>query len=298
MRAPHVPGALARGLIVCCDLPLRLPRQTRRCGACRRILPRRAFWHSPQKIDHLSCVCRECMGKRRRGVHRVLSEASKIARRERIRQLRIGDYSTPAGLGQCPTCRRPLRRSRPSRKRCPSCGVRRKSSRFGHDPIAATHLESWCRKCRNAKLIRWQKANPEKHREQCRRFRRRHATRLREEIRAYRRKHPRLTARRHRDYMNRNPGLNATYTNRWKARRLGALVDDVQFIVVMRRDRFTCRLCGVGLRLGRQKWPNRATLHHVVPLSRGGPHSYANVVAAHMSCNARVGTKIVEVLPA
>ncbi|WP_420811833.1 HNH endonuclease [Kutzneria albida] len=40
-------------------------------------------------------------------------------------------------------------------------------------------------------------------------------------------------------------------------------------------------------------WPNPGSpsLDHIVPLSRGGSHTYENVQAAHLGCNVRAQDK-------
>lgn len=51
------------------------------------------------------------------------------------------------------------------------------------------------------------------------------------------------------------------------------------------RDRYTCQYCGTS--------HNDLTLDHVVPRSRGGPHTWENLVTACRSCNHRKGGKTV-----
>lgn len=51
---------------------------------------------------------------------------------------------------------------------------------------------------------------------------------------------------------------------------------------VLRRDRYTCQYCGSNRRL---------TLDHVLPRSRGGLHTWDNVVTACEACNTRKGNK-------
>lgn len=52
---------------------------------------------------------------------------------------------------------------------------------------------------------------------------------------------------------------------------------------VFNRDRFTCQYCGQETR--------ELTLDHVLPRSRGGVHSWDNVVSACIPCNHRKGEK-------
>jgi len=51
---------------------------------------------------------------------------------------------------------------------------------------------------------------------------------------------------------------------------------------VLRRDHYTCQYCGSSKQL---------TLDHVLPKSRGGQHSWDNVVAACESCNQAKGAR-------
>ena len=53
--------------------------------------------------------------------------------------------------------------------------------------------------------------------------------------------------------------------------------------IVAERDGWRCALCRG--KVIRENW----SLDHVVPLSKGGAHTYANVVLAHRSCNSRRG---------
>jgi 5-methylcytosine-specific restriction endonuclease McrA len=52
---------------------------------------------------------------------------------------------------------------------------------------------------------------------------------------------------------------------------------------VLRRDNHACQYCGSRKQL---------TLDHVVPRSKGGTHSWDNVVAACSPCNARKGDRV------
>ncbi len=73
-----------------------------------------------------------------------------------------------------------------------------------------------------------------------------------------------------------------------RARKKAVYVEDVVPAVVFERDNWTCYLCDQpvdkSLSGRHQMGP---TVDHVVPISLGGPHSYANVRLAHFSCNSR-----------
>jgi hypothetical protein len=56
--------------------------------------------------------------------------------------------------------------------------------------------------------------------------------------------------------------------------------------LVGNRDRWRCGICRRAIDRG-LTWPDQASasLDHVVPLSEGGPHTYANTRIAHLACN-------------
>lgn len=79
-----------------------------------------------------------------------------------------------------------------------------------------------------------------------------------------------------------------------RARRMaGAFVENVNPSVVYERDKWICHLCGEPT-LRKPRWkrdPLMASLDHVIPISRGGDHSYANVACSHLRCNYAKGNR-------
>lgn len=63
-----------------------------------------------------------------------------------------------------------------------------------------------------------------------------------------------------------------------RAKRFGAFVERVSRRKVLRANNGLCGICGH--KLGR-KW----CIDHIIPLSKGGTHEYANVQPAHHECN-------------
>lgn len=70
---------------------------------------------------------------------------------------------------------------------------------------------------------------------------------------------------------------------RRRALRLEVTVEEVDRLEVFERDGGICQLCGG--EVGQEEFE----LDHVVPLSKGGEHSMANVQVAHMACNRSKG---------
>lgn len=69
--------------------------------------------------------------------------------------------------------------------------------------------------------------------------------------------------------------------------------DDIVHLEVFERDEWICHLCNelIDRHLRGESWW-RATLDHVIPLSKGGTHTYDNVKAAHWFCNMEKGDKL------
>lgn len=73
---------------------------------------------------------------------------------------------------------------------------------------------------------------------------------------------------------------------RRKARLLANFVERVERAVVYTRSKGRCGICGAPVRRA------EFVVDHIVPLAKGGEHSYANSQAAHWSCNAKKGTRV------
>lgn len=95
---------------------------------------------------------------------------------------------------------------------------------------------------------------------------------------------------------------NRTHEQRRRAKIRGALIDnDIQLMELFRRDNGVCHICGgecdlndyviteEGYTLTGGSYPS---IDHVIPLAKGGKHSWDNVKLAHFSCNAKKHTKI------
>lgn len=82
-------------------------------------------------------------------------------------------------------------------------------------------------------------------------------------------------------------GQRAANRKARKVRKRGVTVEAVNPLRVLERDRWTCQLCGVSApkRL-RGSYDDRAPeVDHIIPLARGGEHSYRNTQCACRRCN-------------
>lgn len=86
-----------------------------------------------------------------------------------------------------------------------------------------------------------------------------------------------------------------TRNNREKVREAGArrraklrrsFVESVDYSVIYERDGGICHICNTFVH------PDELDMDHVIPINRGGEHSYNNIKVSHGICNRRKGTKL------
>jgi 5-methylcytosine-specific restriction endonuclease McrA len=153
-------------------------------------------------------------------------------------------------------------------KRCPRCGETKPLGDF-------VVSRGYCRPCSRAYDRAWHAANQDRDRADQRRWRENGGAAA---IRAWR------VANR-----ERANAVDRIAQQRRDAIKRGVFVEDVQLDVLFVRDCGTCQLCRkpVVERSG-QMGPS---IDHVIPLSKGGEHSYANTQLSHLLCNSQKGDR-------
>jgi hypothetical protein len=79
-----------------------------------------------------------------------------------------------------------------------------------------------------------------------------------------------------------------TRKHRHRAREAGVAYEYINPRKVFVRDGWKCGICRgkIDPRL-RSPNPRSASLDHIIPIARGGPHLHTNIQAAHLICNSR-----------
>jgi 5-methylcytosine-specific restriction endonuclease McrA len=79
-------------------------------------------------------------------------------------------------------------------------------------------------------------------------------------------------------------------TQKRRAKQKDVFVEDVILSILYERDSGACGLCEKPVEYA-SKYPDllSPSIDHVIPISRGGAHSYANTQLAHLGCNIRKG---------
>ena len=89
-------------------------------------------------------------------------------------------------------------------------------------------------------------------------------------------------------------------THRRRAKKFGCLYEPVSKRKVFERDGWRCQLCGISTPAAKQgtQDADAPELDHIVPLSKGGEHSYRNTQCACRQCNGAKSDKPIEEIAA
>jgi len=181
-------------------------------------------------------------------------------------------------------------------KRCGHCKRDLPIDNFSRNRSCTSGLSSYCRECkrksdakdyqlhsetRKEHVEKWRRANRDKHRAQGRIYYYRNRSRRKKRQREIERKYYQQPAV-YRRKLDRE--------GEYRARKLKTTTERISRAAVHRRSKGICHIC--------KKWVSLRAMHveHVVPLSRGGTHTYKNVRASHKRCNLSKGAKLMKEL--
>ena len=135
--------------------------------------------------------------------------------------------------------------------------------------------------------------NKERILESDRKYRQREHDRIAKRKRAYYEENIEHIRNYHREYRSKNMDKILESCHRRDAKKRDAFVEDVNILVLLEESDWTCGICGGDIPKEWEKWsPLTPHIDHIVPLSKGGEHSYVNTQAAHSSCNIQKGDKL------
>lgn len=203
----------------------------------------------------------------------------------------------------------------PDAKRCSRCDTIQQPDAFHRNRSRRDGLASWCRSCNaeraasyraanleacDARAAAWKAAhqdqvrasdrargaaryaaNPERLRAWGKEWLEADPERARSMKRASRQRNLDAARESHANWKRHNPEKVRAASHRRRARKLAAFVEDVLLSVLVERDHDRCGICG------KRVLPAARSVDHILPLSRGGEHSYANTQLAHLRCNNR-----------
>lgn len=195
----------------------------------------------------------------------------------------------------------------PALKECTGCKRDLDVSMFGPNRRSPDGWRPQCKPCVSAASRRQRAANPERRRAYCRGWVARNlekqraserkwaaANREQERLRALARyaANPQRQAEKTKQWVATHPETARAIAHRAscnrRARERQAFIENVDPRVVFDRDAGICGICRLPVN-PTERWH----VDHVIPLSKGGLHAYANVQLSHARCNISKGARLV-----
>ena len=156
-------------------------------------------------------------------------------------------------------------------KECTKCGETKIATEFYDNAYIKCGMRSECKTCTDAKNNEWATAHPDEHKAIANGY-----------------------AHRARQDPEKGPLIRARSHVRRAQIKQAPIIDPVIDIAVLYiRDKGICSLCHKTVKQALH-WPDpmSATMDHIIPLTKGGEHSWKNVALAHFICNTRKNNRI------
>ena len=221
----------------------------KRCASCEKWLTFDNF--SPETRGcGLKSYCRECM--------KAKKKAKKLAEGYKVNLRFVNEEGVEV-------------------KKCTVCGmIKPTNDYYWHGGKIAGD----CKECNYHKRQAAYKADPEKFRKKARDWGNKNSEKRKQKLLEWRAKNP----DKRREYYNRTRENNFARVHEYRARiRNAPRIEGFTREEIIMRDGYICHICG-GFVL-----PEELHIDHVIPLSRGGPHTRDNAAVAHRHCNLSKG---------
>lgn len=173
-------------------------------------------------------------------------------------------------------------------KICKKCAVPKDLSQFHKDGAAPDGYRAQCKPCRNGFMAGYYLANADERKAAVQNYRNtnREVVRATDMLRYERHKEKRIAL--------------ATEAVHIRRARINSRPhdEDITFSGLRARDGDNCCYCSTPMTFERnprgKRHPAKATLEHVLPISRGGTHTWDNVALACWQCNLQKNAKTVD----
>jgi len=178
-------------------------------------------------------------------------------------------------------------------KQCNKCRETKSLSEFYKDNRTPDSLNLQCKNCVNKRIRLWCKNNPEKRKEYIRKYLEKNPEKRKETCRRYITNNPKKRKESANKWARNNLEKLKAITIRRRALIKGAFVERIKLVEVYKYRGWICGICGKKINKN-LKYPNvrRVSLDHIIPISKGGTHTFNNVQPAHLNCNISKNNKI------
>ena len=140
----------------------------------------------------------------------------------------------------------------------------------------------------------YREANKEKLKAYIKAYRKANKEKLNAQSKAYHQTNKKVVRLRNKAWRQRNPEIYRKHNRTHHALKHTTQAEPINEKIVYLRDGWKCQICKK--RVDKEfKWPDPmfASLDHIIPLSKGGTHTYNNVQLVHLKCNLRKYNNIV-----
>ncbi len=161
----------------------------------------------------------------------------------------------------------------PESQVCTRCNLLKPLTEFYKQPLGKYGRHSRCKDCERERARRYYDANPDKYSENNRRWRETNSDKRRADMVVWREANPNRVRENNRRWRETNPDKVRSKTQRRRAVKLNAQVDEVITFTLASE----CVACHA---------TDRLTEDHIIPLSRGGAHADANLQTLCTPCNS------------
>lgn len=233
-----------------------MPSVTKTCTRCFVTKPLDEFTRRRTgSLDGHKSECKSCGNELQREYHRKKTRA------------RIGTDNPPKSFVTA------------TKKLCAGCRELKPLEAFAVRSNTRCGRQSHCLDCNAA----YRKEHREEKRMSAAAYRERPENRLEaaERTREWRAAHPDEARAAVQAWRLVNPDRVADYSAGRRAKLREVAVEDVRRLVVLDNNNGLCGICGTAVD------PDAFAVDHIIPLNRGGSHSYANTQPAHPICNSR-----------
>lgn len=162
---------------------------------------------------------------------------------------------------------------------------------------ATREIKAEAKRAHRAVYMRaWNAANPERRQAANKKYRDANFEKLRQYSVAHREyfrvhaakwkaEHPETVRATYKAWCSANAPKKAVTRNRYRTRLTANFVEDVAVSVLANREKNKCGICGLVVSA------KERSIDHILPISKGGKHSYANTRLVHLRCNIVRGNR-------
>lgn len=191
-------------------------------------------------------------------------------------------------------------------KRCVKCEEEKSIEEFYKNKATQDGLQAQCKSCRKKyreknrdkeaeRKKKYREKNRDKVLEIQKKYREKNRDKVAEHNKKYREKNRDKVAEIQKKYREENPLKTRAHTHKRRALKLETTIEPIDLNLVWDDSFGICFLCETPMD---QQYtypdPRLPSLEHVIPLSRGGTHTYDNLTYTHLQCNNRKLASLIE----